>query len=160
VRGRKPKPAKLHELAGNPGHRPLNSSAPQPPVPDRAPYAPRHLNEAGKAEWNRVVKLLLDLELYTEMDQAALALYCQAWGRWVHAEKELEKKGEVLEGGQGGLYQNPWLHVANRSWEQLRKVLVEFGLSPSARERLHVEPDDEEPSLAEQLFEMVSGGDG
>ena len=156
MRGRKPKPTNLKELAGNPGHRPLNANEPAPPAPERAPYAPRHLNDEAKKEWRRIVKLAMDVGLYTDVDYAALAMYCQAWGRWVEAERKVQEQGEILESDRGGLYQNPWLHVANKAWDQMRKVLAEFGFTPSSRSRLQVEPRDEEPSLAEQLFAMVN----
>lgn len=151
MRGRKPKPTALKRLAGNPGKRPLGGGEPQPPVPTNA-YAPRHLNAEAKREWRRMVKLLMGLGLYSEVDRAALAMYCQAWGRWVEAERMVEKLGEVLVSEKGGLYQNPWLAVANRAWDQMRKILPEFGLTPSSRSRLMVSAPGEEPSLAEILF--------
>lgn len=158
MRGRKPTPTKLKQLAGNPGKRALNSSEPQPPVPDRPPYAPRYLNEEGKREWRRVVGMLMDLGLYTELDRAALAMYCQVYGRWVQMERELADEDLVLVGSEGGLYQNPKLHVANKAWEQQRKILAEFGLTPSSRSRLTLKGKDE-PSLAEVLFNMTVSDD-
>lgn len=158
VRGRKPKPTKLKELAGNPGKRPLNKGEPQPPTPDRAPYAPRHLNVDGKKEWRRVVGLLMGLGLYTELDHAALAMYCQAYGRWVQAERMLAKQELILTGAEGGMYQNPMLHVANKAWDQVRKILPEFGLTPSSRSRLQLK-SGEAPSLAEVLFNMTVSDD-
>jgi P27 family predicted phage terminase small subunit len=155
MRGRKPKPTKLKELAGNPGGRPLNSHEPQPPVPNRAPYVPRYLNEDGRKEWRRVVGILIDLGLYTVLDHTALAMYCQVYGRWVQIERELADEDLVLVGSEGGFYQNPKLHVANKAWEQMRKILAEFGLTPSSRSRLELKGGDE-PSLAEQLFNMVN----
>jgi P27 family predicted phage terminase small subunit len=52
----------------------------------------------------------------------------------------------------GNSYQNPWYHVANREWEKLRKMLPEFGLTPSARSRLTIEQEEEEDELAALLF--------
>jgi P27 family predicted phage terminase small subunit len=151
MRGRKPKPNALKRLAGNPGKRPLNEE-PQPPMPNHTPYVPRHLNEEGKREWRRIVSVLLALGLYTVVDRAALAMYCQAWGRWVEAERTLAKEGPVLTSDKGNLYQNPWLHVANKAWDQMRKILAEFGLTPSSRARLSVNESGQELSLAELLF--------
>lgn len=94
----------------------------------------------------------MDLGLYTDVDRAALAMYCQAWGRWVEAERELAKGEMILTSDKGNLYQNPWLHVANRAWEQMRKILAEFGLTPSSRSRLVVAAVERERSLAEVLF--------
>lgn len=158
MRGRKPKPVAMKKLAGNPGKRPLGN-VPQPPVPDHTPYVPRHLNDEARREWRRIVKLLMELGLYTEVDRAALAMYCQAWGRWVEAERELAKEGAVLTSCKGNLYQNPRLHVANKAWEQMRRILAEFGLTPSSRSRLVVSAGDRELSLAEVLFADVIDGE-
>ena len=118
---------------------------------------PRHLNDYGKKEWRRVVGVLKDLGLYTKLDRAALAMYCQAWGRWVRAEKQLEETGgEVLTSSEtGNFYQNPWYHVANKAWEQMRKVLAEFGLSPSSRSRLSIAQEAEQLTLADALFGLI-----
>lgn len=158
MKGRKPKPIAVKRLQGNPGKRPLNEGGtPKPPIPESTPYVPRHLNEHAKKEWRRVVKILMEIGLYTEVDRAALAMYCQAWGRWVEAEEMLvETGGEILASEEtGNFYQNPWYHVANKAWEQMRKVLAEFGLSPSSRSRLQVEQEARQMSLAEALFGMI-----
>lgn len=153
MRGRKPKPTNLKRLAGNPGHRPLNDSEPTPPAPERAPYAPRHLSDDAQKEWRRIVNALMDLGLYTDVDRVALEMYCQAYGDWLDAEQMVRKEGAVLVSEvTGNAYQNPWYHVANREWEKLRKMLPEFGLTPSARTRLAVDKPEEEDALAALLF--------
>jgi len=158
VRGRKPKPTAVKVLAGNPGKRALNSSEPRPPAPADVPYAPRHLGAEAKREWRRMGEILLRLGLYTEVDRAALAMYCQAWGVWVHAELQLVAEGEILVTDQGYHYINPWRAVANKAQETMRRMFTEFGLTPSARTRLSVPQTPEEPSLAEQLFALVNEG--
>src|SRR4030042_1883827 len=89
--GRKPKPTRLRLLEGNPGKRPIRSEEPDP-VPS-IPSCPPHLSEDAKREWERVVPLLEKLGLLSEIDRGALALYCQAWGRWLEAEEALKKYG-------------------------------------------------------------------
>ena len=156
MRGRKPKPTAVKQLAGNPGKRPLNDREPQFRAPDAAPYAPRFLNEPGKAEWRRIVGLLLEAGVYTEVDRAALALYCQAWGRWVIAEQQIERTGgEVLETDKGNMYQNPWRYEANKAWSYVLKAATEFGMTPSARTRVRAHVGDGEPTFADQLSEWV-----
>ena len=158
MRGRKPKPTAVKVLEGNPGKRALNTSEPHPPVPDANPYAPRHLNEDAKKEWKRVVGILIDLGLYTEIDKAALAIYCQTRGRWVIAEGKCDEQGEILTTDKGYNYQNPWRHEANKAQDLMRRMMVEFGMTPSARSRINMPGEPEGPSLAEQLFAMVSVG--
>lgn len=159
--GPPPKPTALKKLAGNPGKRPLNKHEPRPPAPDRIPYAPRHLNDDAKREWRRMVKLLIALGLYTQVDYAALAMYCHAWGRWIHAERMTEEQGEVLLSTQtGNYYQNPWFQVANKAWDQMLKMLSRFGLSPADRARLVVAPPEEQDELAELFGRRVMVSDG
>ncbi len=148
-------PTRIKKLAGNPGRRRLNTSEPRPPVPTAIPYAPRFLNAEARDEWNRMVNILVQMGLYTEVDRAALAMYCQAWGRWVVAERRLASEGEIIQSEQGGTYQNPWRHEANKAQEQMRRMLAEFGLTPSSRSRLSA-PAPAEPSLADQLSAMAN----
>jgi len=151
--GPPPKPTKLKILAGNPGRRPLNEAEPAPPVPSSTPYVPRWLDPEAKREWRRITKVLIELGLYTELDRAALIMYCQAWALYVKAQKELATTDLVLTGTKGGQYQSPWLGISNRAHGQLRAMLAEFGLSPAQRARVVATPAERERSLAEILFE-------
>lgn len=153
MRGRKPKPTTIKRLTGNPGKRPLNDAEPRPPVPESTPYVPRWLNDDGKKAWRDVVKILVDVGLYTEVDRFALAMFCQAFGRWIHAEQKVEELGEMLISKKSGQpYTNPWAYRADKHWEQARKMLSEFGLTPAERSRIKVQVQEEEWSLADVLF--------
>jgi phage terminase small subunit len=83
MRGRKPKPTHLKLVQGNPGRRPLNKQEAKPRR--TVPTCPGHLNAVARREWRRVVPLLAECGLLTEVDRAPRAAYCQAWGRWVEA---------------------------------------------------------------------------
>ncbi len=78
------------------------------------------------------------------MDRAALAAYCQVWGRWVEAEEALNREGLIVETSNGNQNQNLNLAIANRCLKQMREYLVEFGMSPSSRSRLSLKPRLEE----------------
>lgn len=160
MRGRKPKPTALKLLQGNPGKRPIDANEPQPAVPagDRAPYAPRFLCDEGKAEWRRIIGYLLEAGLYTEVDRTALAMYCQAFGRWIEAEKQVDERGPICTSDNGNLYQNPWVAIANKRWDQVRKVMAEFGMTPSSRTRVTVAMPEEKDELEQLLARRVSGG--
>ena len=135
MRGRKPKPTKLKVVAGNPGKRKLNQSEPSPRV--TLPRCPAHLSEPARAEWKRMGKRLRKLGLLTDIDTAAFAAYCAAWGRWVEAEEALIKHGAVVRAPKTGVpMQNPYLSIANTAIRQIREFLTEFGMSPSSRSRV------------------------
>src|ERR1700732_3971707 len=124
--GRRPKPTALKILQGNPGKRPLNTDEPQP---TGTPTRPDHLDRVAKLEWNRISAHLTSLGLLTAVDRAALAVYCQAWSRWVKAENEIKKFGLVIKSPKDGMpVLNPYVTIANNSLDQLRKFGVEFGL--------------------------------
>ena len=100
------------------------------------PRCPPHLSAEGKREWKRIVPELASLGLLTLVDRAALALYCQAWARWVDAEKKLEEFGNLVKTPSGFAQQSPYLAIANKAMEQMGKFLAEFGMSPASRTRV------------------------
>ena len=147
--GRRPEPTALKVLRGNPGKRPLNPREPRPKV--AVPPCPAHLTGEARLEWRRASRLLAQMGLLSRMDKAALALYCQAWGRWVEAEEGLKKHGVMVKSPNGFPMQSPYLAVANEVMEQLRALLAEFGMTPSSRTRLSVDPQGKEPDPLELL---------
>lgn len=155
MKGRKPTPTAVKVLRGNPGRRPVDITG--EPRPDSSiPHCPAHLNDEAKREWRRMVKKLHEAGLFTYIDKAALAMYCQAWGRWVEAEEKLEKHGSIMKTKNGNLIQNPYLAVANRAMKQLKEMAAEFGMTPSARTRVKaIEPEYEQLSLVDALFKAV-----
>jgi len=141
--GRKSTPTSLKLLNGNPGHRPINQDEPKPQP--RLPRAPQHLSEAAKKEWTRAGRFLLQLGLISDLDLAAFAAYCTAYGRWVEAEQALQTYGVMVKSPNNFPMQSPYLAVANRAMDQMRSLLSEFGMSPASRTRVSASPlDDEE----------------
>lgn len=156
-RGPAPEPTALKRLKGNPGKRALNDSEARPAA--TMPRCPSHLTGEARAEWRRVARGLHEAGLLTQVDRAALAVYCQAWGRWVKAEGQIQRHGEVVKTAAGNVMQNPYLSIANRAMKQMREMARELGMTPSARSQIKVTPPDE-PSLADLLFDMVGGDVG
>ncbi len=95
---------------------------------------------------------LLSLGLLTSIDRAALAAYCQAWGRWVEAEEALKKHGVVVRSPNGFPIQSPYLAIANKARDQMRSMLTEFGMSPSSRSRVVAEPTNTGPSPYDEFL--------
>ena len=136
MRGRKRKPTHLKLLDGNPGRRPLNFSEPQPER--KIPTCPAHLCPTAKAEWKRLSQQLYTLGIITLLDRAALAAYCQAYGRWTEAERKLKETPMLLKLPSGYVQHNPWLTIANKQLELMHRYMSELGLSPVARTRVEV----------------------
>ena len=135
MRGRKPKPTALKLIEGNRGKRRLNESEPKPPP--GAPDCPEWLHPEAAMEWSRVVPALDLLGLLTKVDQVALAVYCQAWARYVEAEQAITSGGSVIE-GRYGIRPSPYVSISNRAVATMRAYCTEFGLTPSSRGRMSI----------------------
>ena len=134
--GRRPKPTAIKKMMGNPGKRPLNENEPQPTGVPKCPKM--FLSPLARAEWRRVSKELATLGLLTNVDRAAMTIYCAAWARWVEAQENVKKFGEVIKTHNGNPIQNPYRAIANRAEETMLKAAAEFGMTPSARSRISV----------------------
>jgi len=92
------------------------------------------------------------LKLLTIVDRAALAAYCQAWGRWVEAENNIQRFGAVIKTPKGLPLVNPYLRIAERAIDQMRKFLVEFGMTPSSRSRIKASDPEGGPSPLQKML--------
>ena len=109
-----------------------------------APPCPKHLDEAARIEWERIVPELLTAGLLCTVDLAALAMYCTAYSRWLKCEEqirflsshELGSEGIVTSSKNGFDQLSMWYVASNQQQDRLHKMLTEFGLSPSARARV------------------------
>ena len=148
--GRKPTPTNLKLLKGNPGKRPINKNEPKPDPGIPAP--PDHLCRHALVEWGRITGELFRLGLLTDVDRAALAAYCQTYGRWIEAEDSIKTQGLTITTTNGNEIQNPLVGIANKSLELMHKFLTEFGMTPSSRTK--VSGKEKKPK---NPFEAVNG---
>jgi P27 family predicted phage terminase small subunit len=57
------------------------------------------------------------------------------------AEKRIQETGAVIKSPKSGFpIQNPFVGVANTALDQMRKFLIEFGLTPASRSRITLDP--------------------
>ena len=161
--GRKPKPSALKLVTGNPGRRRLPASEPKPK--QSASSAPTFLSTDARTEWRRVMPMLVANGIMTGLDRAALAAYCQAYGRWAQAERALAddatadlkaRFGLLSETSNGNKIQNPLVGIANKAARDMVRYASEFGMSPAARARVASEisgiPDGPEKTGAREFF--------
>jgi len=129
MRGRKPKPAELKRLQGNPGRRKLKSE----PQPARvAPRCPDWMPERARDEWNRIVPELERQNMLTIVDGAALEGHCMNYCRAVECEIYLAEHGVVADTGK----KRPEATVAAECWRLVKCFISDLGLSATARARL------------------------
>ena len=148
MQGRKPKPTSLKILQGNPGRRPLNSA--EAKFPTLQSDCPKHLGPIAAEEWARIRDLFR--EIFTEADRAALSAYCVCYGRWVEAEDHVRATGMMVKSPSGYPMQNPWLSIANKAFQQMNKMMSEFGMTPSSRSRVKTLPEPRKAKGTAQFF--------
>ena len=108
---------------------------------------PSWLDKAAKKEWRRVYKELEDLNLLTNVDITALAIYCDAYSKLLQANEEIKARGMFVEytnkAGATNVTENPAIKTANKYIDVIRKMCGEFGLTPSARCKLTLPKQEE-----------------
>lgn len=135
--GRKRLPGNVHVLQGSKSKAAGSDQVALPPV--AIPDAPDHLSADARAEWDRVTPLLEQMGIIADIYRAPLAVYCQAWGRYVQAERKLVELGEdgTVDTTPSGYKQiGVWLQVSNRAADQMKAFASEFGMTPSAIQRV------------------------
>jgi len=138
ARGAKPLPTKIKALRGT--LRKHRANANEPKAQPGMPACPAELGIIAKREWRRISRHLSAMGLLTTADRAALALYCDAYGRWLEAIKALQQYGVVIKSPNGYPVQSPYVAIANKAGEQVRLLLGEFGMSPASRTRVTAAP--------------------
>ena len=137
-------PTNLAILKGNPGKRPLPKNEPKPQLVK--PSAPAHLCPAAKKHWRKTVKELYAAKLMTRLDIDALTLFCQSYATWIEANERLMADGMIItpvlgtddDGNPllGVPTVSPWLGISNKCFDQMRRILVEFGMTPASRAKV------------------------
>ena len=160
--GRRPKPTAMKELAGNPGHRPLNDAEPKPDK--AAPEMPKGMLKAARREWAAIVPSLLRIGVLSNIDGKALAAYCDAYAHWELARKQIEKYGLVIEEpvldkdgfvntAMVRLKANPAVNIYTAMGKLMKSYLIEFGLTPASRSKLKIEKQAEVPDPMAALLD-------
>ena len=168
--GRKSKPTHLKLLKGEKHRDRINDKEPKP-IPKR-PTCPRFLTKQARKMWKYLAPQLERTGQLTRVDLGVFAAFCQAYGRWVEAEKFLgknEPQGYLYKSGEkvvtrqhkdgsvtttrtgGMIMTNPMLWVANKAIEQFHKLGSSMGLDPASRSRIRVEIEREEDEFEDLL---------
>jgi len=142
---------------------------PNEPTPEVGiPPAPAHLAGDALAEWQRVTPLLEACNMLAKIDLAILAMYCDAWARYLDLQRATEELGRLanqlammnattterkqlirtlrsvfgeIEVGEKGVMQIRALATARRyAAQDVHRFAVELGLSALSRTRINLPP--------------------
>ena len=137
---RRPLPAALKLLRGVPGHRKLPKN---PALPPGIPPCPKHLRGLARTTWHRVGQLLAQLGVVTAVDQDAIELLVRSYVEHHKAQTVLDRLGMTytIKTASGRVVRaRPEVAIVADAARRLKGMLIEFGLTPSARARLDTAP--------------------
>lgn len=144
--GRRPTPTHLKMVKGNPGKRAINKREPQPKR--EIPSCPAHLTDIGKVAWGRLTVLLDRMGILTEADGAALERLCDCYADILSCRELVAADGYTYktqdQNGNTLIKANPAVTQLRAADSQFKSYLIEFGLTPAARSKVNVTPNDDE----------------
>lgn len=147
MKGRKPTPKNLKVLRGNPGKRPLNEAAPEPET--GRPDVPPWLDENRAELFGEVADYLENMGVLTTVDGHALALLVDAYMDYLECQRVVDREGRTYEtvNQRGGIMirARPEVTMASDAWRRVASMMASFGLEPSSRTKLKVEPKKSDP---------------
>lgn len=108
------------------------------------------MSREAKAEWRRIVPGLTRLDLVKPEDRATLTVYCELWARWVAANRDIAKNGQVVrntsvkkDGTESVWFtKNPAVAVAEQAETRMRQYANDFGLTPAGERNVSKRDDD------------------
>lgn len=130
----------------------MKGRRPSLPRRGKAPTFPRRpewLNGLAADEWDRVAEILTSQGGIEDIDQTALAAYCQTYAHWRKAVADVNENGLRLDTGKP----NPSARQADALLKQLRGLLNELGFTPAARGRL--EPAGDAPTKDDHELDQL-----
>ncbi|MBP0725545.1 phage terminase small subunit P27 family [Bacillus sp. RG28] len=161
--GRSAKPVVLQLLEGNKGkyskaqlqERLEREKLIQPKTDKLKP--PSWLSSFAKKEFKRMVNELKEVDLVTNVDVNALALYCDAYGNYVECTKVIQEEGLMVEytnkAAETNKVPHPLLTKQKALFEQMKSLSTEFGLTPAARAKIAIPKlNEKEESDEEKMF--------
>lgn len=159
VRGRKPKPTAVKERSGalrkNPQRR--NEYEPRPTL--GAPRKPSMVaaDPIASNEWDSLCEWLDDMGILAKADRSLMIHYVTTYSEWRKYFVIVRDYGVSVPTATGGVTTSPETHQYNKLSDRLLKLLVELGLTPSARSRLKATDvkDDDDPFAS--LVSRLSG---
>ena len=137
--GPRPRPTivKIREGEKNKDRINLREPKPRPTVPKM----PKHLGKVARKEYRRMAKILERCGVLSEIDGSALAAYAQSFATWMEAQELVNEKGILVKYGEAKMpRQNPALIIARDARKEMMRILVEFGMTPSSRSKIVVNP--------------------
>jgi len=152
-RGPKPKPRKVLELKG----RSHNKKKPELDAPTAALEVPKGLPKAVRERAQQVADWLLEVGISSGCDASAFQRYCEHLMISDKAAKALKKDGVLTIDERGLPRKHPAVQIHRENSLAALRFEEHFGLTPSARARLHPPENKKDEDPYEEYRRARSG---
>lgn len=115
------------------------------PVADpirKVPTPPKDMTSEAKAEWRRVMPVLVERRVLSAADIHAVERFCEATGDIRIARAAIDLHGAYVENRLGELKRHPAFATLREATAESRRWAAELGLSPASRSRAGSHDDD------------------
>ena len=154
MKGRKPKPQRLKELAGTAQPCRTNPNEMEVSRLINVPEPPFLLSDQGKTEFAIICNELSNKKMLHLVDLSLITAYCNEMALYIETELILKENGRIDEffNEDGELIKRqgkPEQKIANDALNKALKIAVQFGLTPSARTRINAPAE-----ITDNLFKI------
>ncbi len=124
---------------------------------------PNWLCRVAKAKWREVTADLKRNGVLSTDIRELLVAYCTTFAKWTEAKTKVKETGLAIESvdkyGNQVISRNPYVAEMHRFRDQLNRLLPEFGLTPSSRQKLKsMNLDDTKDNAFAKIMERMGRG--
>lgn len=113
----------------------------------KVPEPPAEMTVEAKAEWSRVMPVLVERRVLSLADIHAVERFCEASGDIKIARAHITTDGAYVENRLGELKRHPAFATLREATAEARRWAAELGISPASRSRVGAHEDDEDNPL-------------
>lgn len=113
----------------------------------KVPVPPKTMSAEAKAEWRRVMPILVERRVLSAADLHAVERFCEAAGDIVAAREAIARDGAYVENRLGELKRHPAFATLREATAESRRWAAELGLTPASRSRAGAHEDDDDNGM-------------
>lgn len=118
---------------------------------------PEWLTESAKNEFVHLVEELKAVDLATNLDVNALAIYCDTLEQYKNAMEIVREQGTLVKytnkAKETNTIENPAVKTANKCALLMHKIANDFGFTPGSRAKLAIKATEPKQDDAKAQFE-------
>ncbi len=129
-----------------------------PPEPGTTVRRPPHMSDEARLHWNRHAAWCVEFGTLTTQSRDLFVSGCENWSAQQRCHQEIAENGVIVRGVSGTQKRNPAVSMLTTLQHEYRLWCAEFGLSPSGKVRLGLDPESAANKEAENFLYGPRGG--